>query len=74
MYTCRNFPTKKAFKEAVAASLIGEGKPVEVYDNSVFSVKVPENGVVFIEGPHYPQPHRWYAKATLKDGKVVKVS
>jgi len=74
MYTERNFRTKKAFKEAVAAFNSGEGNPVRVYDNSVFSVPVPENGTVCVEGPHSPEPHRWYAKAKLKDGVVVKVS
>ena len=27
-----------------------------------------------VEGPHYPEPHKWYATATLdEDGAVVKV-
>jgi hypothetical protein len=28
---------------------------------------------VTLEGPHYPQPHRWYAEATVRDGVIVKV-
>jgi|TARA_Y100000310_G_scaffold276791_1_gene294186 hypothetical protein len=31
------------------------------------------DGRVSLEGPHYPEPHRWYAQATLKDGIVVAV-
>lgn len=33
-----------------------------------------QNTVVeFVEGPHYPEPHRWYAQVEMKDGIVVKV-
>ena len=69
MYTDINFQTKKALKEAVAA-----GKTVTVYQPGPFGGNVPANGRVTLEGPHYPQPHKWYATAELKDGKVVKVS
>lgn len=27
----------------------------------------------YVEGPHFPQPHRWYAQVEVKDGKVIKV-
>lgn len=33
----------------------------------------PQNGADVIEGPHYPQPHRWYARVQVQDGCVVKV-
>ena len=33
----------------------------------------PTNGTVCLEGPHYPEPHRWYAQATIENGVVVKV-
>jgi len=66
MYTTENFKTKKALKEAVAS-----GKEVAVYQPGQGTV--PENGTVALEGPHYPQPHTWYASATLIDGRVVKV-
>lgn len=73
MYTSTNFKTKKQFKEAVAA-----GKKITVYqpNSDLFgrSAEPPANGKVAIEGPWYPQPHSWYATATLKDGYVVKVS
>ena len=70
MYTHINFKTKKAFKEAVA-----KGEQVRVYQpNCDFTgAKVPRDGVVYLEGPHYPEPHRWYAEAELRDGMVVKV-
>jgi len=69
MYVEPNFKTKKAFKEAVAA-----GDSILVYQpNNMFGVKVPRDGTVAVEGPHYPKPHTWYATVTLEDGKVVKV-
>jgi hypothetical protein len=68
MYTDRNFKTKKALKEAVAA-----GKQVSVYQPGPFGGNVPTDGEVTAEGPHYPQPHSWYARLTLKNGVVVKV-
>lgn len=71
MYTDINFKTKKALKEAVAA-----GKVVTVYQPNadITGFPAPTNGRVSLEGPHYPEPHRWYASAELKDGRVVKVS
>lgn len=70
MYCSPNFKTKKALKDAIAA-----GKPVTVFQpNNLFGIVPPENGKVTLEGPHYPQPHRWYAQATLENGKIVKVS
>ena len=70
MYTDRNFKTKKVLKEAVAA-----GVHVTVYQPNadLTGARVPENGTVTLEGPHYPVPHTWYASAILKDGIVVKV-
>lgn len=68
MYTDKNYRTKKALKEDVAA-----GKEVTVYDNSLFAKPGPINGNVTLEGPHYPEPHKWYAQATVVDGVITKV-
>lgn len=67
-YTDINFKTKKALKEAVAA-----GKEVTVYQPGPYGGNLPKDGNVTLEGPHYPEPHKWYAQATLKDGLVVAV-
>ena len=69
-YVSPNFKTKKALKEAIAA-----GEQIEVFEPNPmsFTPPIPENGTVYLEGPHYPQPHSWYAKGTIKDGKLVKV-
>jgi len=66
MYTEINFKTKKALKEAVAA-----GKRIGVFSPGPFPC--PQNGRVAIEGPHYPQPHSWYADCDVADGVIVKV-
>lgn len=66
-YTSKNFKTKKALKEALAA-----GKDIGVY-NPGLGGEIPPNGTVYLEGPRYPEPHKWYAQGTMKDGKLVKV-
>lgn len=67
MYTVKNFKSKKALKEAVAAGeeirlfAPGLGQPID-------------NGKETVCGPHYPLPHKWYAEVIMKDGKVIKVT
>lgn len=68
MYTTINFKTKKEFREAVQA-----GRKIGYYQPGPFGGNEPKNGTVFFEGPHYPQPHRWYAEAVVENGFVVKV-
>ena len=65
MYTDKNFKTKKALKEAVAA-----GQQVTLFAPGMGTPK--QNGTETVEGPHYPQPHTWYAQVTVANG-VVKV-
>ncbi len=67
MYTDKNFRTKKALKDAVAA-----GEDIGVYSPGPFGGP-PDNGSTAVEGPHYPEPHRWYATVTLENGKIIKV-
>jgi len=66
-YTTINFKTKKALKEAVK-----NGEKVTVYQPGPFGGET-QNGTVYLEGPHYPAPHTWYASAVLKNGVVVSV-
>lgn len=66
MYTSKNFPSKKAFKEAVA-----KGETVTVFSPGLGYP--PDNGTCTCEGPHYPKPHSWYAEVTIVNGKVTKV-
>jgi hypothetical protein len=65
-YVDPNFKTKKLLKEAVT-----NGEDVFVFSPGPFGCK--EDGTEFIEGPHYPKPHTWYAQVTVKGGKVIAV-
>ena len=67
MYTEKNYQTKKALKAAVAA-----GETVRVYQpGGIFPGAT--SGRVVIEGPHYPQPHRWCAEAIIENSIIVRV-
>jgi hypothetical protein len=69
MYVRPNFKTKKALKDAIK-----KGQKVTVFQpNDIFGTPIPENGEVAVEGPHYPEPHKWYATATIQNGVVTKV-
>jgi len=67
MYVSPNFKTKKSLKEALAS-----GQLVEVWNPGLGSV--PANGIVYLEGPHFPKPHTWYATGHMRDCNLVKVS
>jgi len=73
VYTHINFKTKKALKAAVEAYLNDHGPGVTIFQPGPFGGNEPKNGIVYLEGPHYPKPHRWYAKAWVEDGFVVRV-
>jgi hypothetical protein len=66
MYVDPDFTTKKALREAIA-----NGTIIEVYEPGLGTV--PANGRIFLEGPHYPRAHTWYAEGTMKDGKLIKI-
>ena len=65
-YVSPNFKTKKALKEAVLA-----GREVIVYSPGPFAC--PTEGRIAVEGPHYPESHRWYASVEVRGGLVIKV-
>lgn len=66
-YTSINFPTKKALKAAVS-----RGDRVYLQGEFLPQANVTE-GIAFIEGPHYPKPHTWYAKVKVTRGIITKV-
>ena len=70
MYTTTNYKTKKQLRDAIAA-----GDRITVYQPNadITGAYPPNDGRVFLEGPHYPQPHKWYAEATLREGVVVSI-
>jgi hypothetical protein len=66
-YTSTNFKTKKELKAAVEA-----GEEVTVFSPGPFPAKA--NGTEYVEGPQYPQPHRWYASVEVRNGVIVRVN
>ena len=68
-YCYPNHKTKKALKETIAS-----GGKVTAAENTPTGKQPIQDGVAYLEGPHYPEAHKWYAKAIIKDGFIVKVS
>ena len=66
MYCDTNFQSKKALREAIK-----NGRQVTVFQPGPFGGK--SNGDVTVEGPHYPEPHRWYARVRIENGVITKV-
>ena len=68
MYVLPNFTTKKELKEAAEC-----GEFISLWDPGPVDTGI-ENGIITVEGPHYPKPHKWYAEVTIEDGQVVRVT
>jgi hypothetical protein len=66
-YTRKNFPSKIAVKRALEA-----GETVEVYQPGPFGPDL-KDGTHAFEGPHYPEPHRWYGSGEVVDGVLVSI-
>jgi hypothetical protein len=64
-YARENFRSKKALREAIAA-----GRTVEVYQPGPFGPSV-KDGTAHLEGPHYPEAHKWYAQVQVRDGAII---
>jgi hypothetical protein len=72
MYSTINYKTKKQLKQAVeAGEHVSIFQPNDMFGNPKASASY--TGPATVEGPHYPEPHRWYATVEVKDGRVVKV-
>ena len=69
-YVFGNPHTKSELKARIAAANNG-GHPVFVFEPGVG--EVPTDGTVYLEGPHYPKAHTWYATGTMKNGRLVAV-
>jgi hypothetical protein len=69
MYTEKNYQTKKELKQAVK-----DGKEVRYFQPGPFGGNPPQNGTFCVEGPQYPQAHKFYATCKAIDGIIVKVS
>jgi hypothetical protein len=61
-------PNYKSKKEFIAA--VKSGIKHQTYNPSGM-FPTPQEGNDVIEGPHYPQPHKWYAQVKVENGIVV---
>lgn len=66
MYTEKNYKTKKQLREAVARGDVVRLQPPHIGQPVT-------NGTADVEGPHYPEAHKWYASVTVREGRVVSV-
>jgi hypothetical protein len=66
MYTSINFKSKKALKDAVT-----QGQKITLFAPGLGTPAT--NGRETVSGPHYPEPHKWYAQVEMRDGFVVSV-
>ena len=64
-YTETNYRSKAELRRALE-----RGETVRVYQPGPFGPDVPD-GVAFLEGPHYPEPHRWYGQVTVRNGVII---
>jgi len=67
-YLYPNLKSKKAFKEAIKA-----GQCITAQENIPWGTKRIENGKCTFEGPHYPEPHKFYGQVVVESGVVVKI-
>ena len=49
------------------------GEKLEVFQpGGIFPLRVgPDGGEVALEGPHYPKPHSWYARAMVDGNHII---
>ncbi len=66
-YTKINYKSKKALMDAFF-----EGKRIEVYQPGPFGPNV-KDGPIVLEGPHYPEAHKWYAQGTARGGVLIDI-
>lgn len=63
--------------DELPASLRSRLHPPDVLRLKVFQPgpfgPLVQDGRATIEGPHYPEPHRWYADVEVKDGYIIKI-
>ena len=68
MYVEGNPRTKKQLRDWIAA-----GKRLTAFQPGPYADKAPKFGEVSVEGPHFPEPHRWYARVVLDNGIITEV-
>lgn len=68
-YLYPNLKSKKAYKEAVK-----EGKSITAMEHTPFGTRPIRDETIIFSGPHFPQAHKFYGQAVIKNGLVIKIS
>ena len=77
MYAFGNPSTKAAFKKQLKEcddKRIGEhvfSTAFTLADRHAEAATV--NGKLYVAGPHFPEPHKWYAQIDVVNGEIVRV-
>jgi len=66
MYTTKNYKSKAAIKRDIQAG-------VKITCFAPGLGKVPTDGTIDLEGPHYPAPHTWYGSGLMQGGYLVGI-
>lgn len=67
-YTVTNYKSKKAVKDALKA-----GVEIRCYNLGLGGDLSNFTGTVYLEGPHYPKPHSWYAQGKMENGILKEI-
>ena len=71
-YSYTNFKTKKAFKEAhKAARELNRYLKIYQPNADITGHFFHEDKEEVVEGPHYPEPHKWYARVRVKKDPIL---
>lgn len=66
MYTVKNYKSKAAIKRDLK-----EGVIIRCWSKGIYPA--PTQGLIELEGPHYPEAHKWYGTGIMKDGVLVEL-
>ena len=67
-YLYPNLKSKKAYKEALKNNQV-----ITAMEQTPFGTRPITNETVAFSGPHFPQAHKFYGQAVVKEGKVISV-
>jgi len=71
-YTQTNFKSGAEFKREFKRRIEVDGFPLVGFQPGPFGPDL-KDGVHCFEGPHYPEPHKWYVEATTKDNFIIAI-
>ena len=67
-YTTIDFKSKTALQKAIK-----QGSNITAFNPGLGPDLSSFSGEVYLEGPHAPAPHTWYAKAQMERGIIIRV-